>query len=63
MLLSLLFLGSADFFALNHYTTYLAKDEAAANSTFFEKESGVALSQDPNWEYTTMKNHKVCILT
>ncbi len=53
--------GSADFFALNHYTTYYAAqgkaedriDDPYTNSGFYADQL-VELSSDPNWEKTTM---------
>lgn len=53
--------GSADFFALNHYTTHYAahaetnegENNILNNSGFFEDQH-VELSSDPEWEKTTM---------
>ncbi|XP_047112347.1 myrosinase 1-like [Schistocerca piceifrons] len=43
--------NTADFFGLNHYTTYYA--ELSENSHWWLHDSGVHLSQDPKWPAAT----------
>lgn len=56
-----LIFGSADFFALNHYTTFYAaqgKSEKAVDDPYsnggFYTDQWVDLSSDPHWDKTTM---------
>lgn len=48
--------GTADFFGLNHYSTYLVSDnEYPINSkTSRDKDTGVKLEQDPKWPASTL---------
>lgn len=41
--------GTADYFGLNHYTTYLVEPENTTETQPWEDDSGLIFSQDPKW--------------
>jgi len=47
------YLGSSDFFGLNHYTTYLCTTAQPPYSTLADKDSSVKLEKDSKWS----RNH------
>lgn len=53
--------GTADFFGLNHYSTWLVEDYEfpLKSPTSYQKDVGVILSQDPNWKNSSLPWLKV----
>ena len=58
--LSCFFLGTFDFFGLNHYTTNLATAGTVGESPSKTRDSGVKSRQDPSWPSSASAWLKVC---